>query len=186
MIFRVDFPHSYFHGSILLDILYSPYDKTTSSKSHLFVVTFIIYMVPIVRANPNGSEILQSYDEIASMVQAVGWENFIQSFKGHNVMVARSFAQSFNGKKAIVVDLDLLVTESFISKSTGFPPKGEKWFKNDPLRKIPWKQLPASKNTSYNIKGFRNDIDMTHGCHQIRLRFGLIEDNARSFSNDHL
>jgi hypothetical protein len=52
------------------------------------------------------------------MVQAVDLENFIQSFKGHNVKVSRDFVRSFNGKKSIVGDLDLLVTEDFIAEAT--------------------------------------------------------------------
>jgi hypothetical protein len=78
----------------------------------------------------NGPEILQAYDDIAGMIQAVGWVTFIQSFKGHNVQVERVFARYFDGKRARVGDVELVVEENLIAQATGLPLDKEKWFKN--------------------------------------------------------
>jgi hypothetical protein len=68
---------------------------------------------------PNGPEIIQAYYDISKLFQTVGWANCIQAFKGHNIKVVRAFAQSFNGKRAKVGDVELLVDETFIAEATG-------------------------------------------------------------------
>jgi hypothetical protein len=94
-------------------------------------------METMIRANPNGPETIQAYDDISNMVQTVGWVTFIQAFKGHNVKVARDFSQSFNGRRAQVRYLELFVDETFIEDATWFLPEGKRWLKNAPVKKIP-------------------------------------------------
>jgi hypothetical protein len=103
-----------YNGSICVKSSYLP-----------FATDNIDYMAPVVRAEPNGPEIIEAYYDISKLFQRVGWANCIQAFKGHNIIVVRAFAQSFNGKRAKVGDVEQqLVNETFIAEATGLSLKG--------------------------------------------------------------
>ena len=58
-----------------------------------------------------------------------GWFPFFDKFTGYNDEVALRFARSFNGKKAQVGDVSLLVSERTISQAIGLRREGAHWFK---------------------------------------------------------
>jgi hypothetical protein len=60
----------------------------------------------------------------------VGWMNFIETFLGHNYVVARVFAESFDGKHVKIGILSIDILKKFISRATNFPLTREHWFKN--------------------------------------------------------
>jgi hypothetical protein len=73
-------------------------------------------MAPIVRIEPNGPQTLLSHDDAMGKLAQVGWLEFIQSFNGFNLEVAREFSRTFDGTKAKIGDIQIQVTEEFIAK----------------------------------------------------------------------
>jgi hypothetical protein len=103
-------------------------------------------MAPVVRAEPNGSQALLTFDGAFADLEEFGWLSFIQKFDGFNMIVSRQFALSFDGGRAKVGDLQLEITEQSISSATGLPVIGEKWSKNYRVKDVPWTLLFRSRN----------------------------------------
>jgi hypothetical protein len=78
----------------------------------------------MVRIEPNGSQALLSHDDALGDLVAHGWDSFIRRFEGYNLAVAQAFAQSFDGSKAKIGDLQLEVTKDSIAQATGLSKKG--------------------------------------------------------------
>jgi hypothetical protein len=102
-------------------------------------------MAPVVRAEPNGSQALLTFDGAYADLEEFGWISFIQKFDGFNIPVARKFALSFDGCRAKIGDLQLEVTEHSLSLATGLPVKGEKWSKSFKVNDVPWTLLFRSR-----------------------------------------
>jgi hypothetical protein len=102
-------------------------------------------MAPIVRAEPNGSQALLTFDGVYADLEEFGWLSFIQKFDGFNIPVARQFALSFDDCRAKIGDLQLEVIEHSLSLATGLPVKGEKWSKRFKLNDVPWTLLFRSR-----------------------------------------
>jgi hypothetical protein len=54
---------------------------------------------------------------------------FIKKFQGYNLRVAKEFTLTFDGCRAKVGDIQLEITEEFLSEATGLPLTSQKWFK---------------------------------------------------------
>jgi hypothetical protein len=102
-------------------------------------------MAPVVRAKPNGSQALLTFDGAYADLEEFGWLSFIRKFDGFNISVARQFALSFDGCRAKIRDLQLEVTEHSLSLATGLPVKGEKWSKSFKVNDVPWTLLFHSR-----------------------------------------
>jgi hypothetical protein len=102
-------------------------------------------MAPVVRAEPNGSQALLTFNDAYADLEEFGWLSFIRKFDGFNTPVARQFALSFDGCRAKVGDLQLEVTEHSLGLATGLPVKGEKWSKSYKVNDIPWTLLFRSR-----------------------------------------
>jgi hypothetical protein len=101
-------------------------------------------MAPVVRIEPNGYQALLSHDDAIDDLKAHGWDVFLKKFEGYNLSVAQAFAQTFDGFRAKVGDVQLEITEDFMSRVTGLPLKGEKWFKNEKMEEVPWSLFMVS------------------------------------------
>jgi hypothetical protein len=108
-------------------------------------------MAPVVRAEPNGSQALLTFDGAYADLEEFGWLSFIRKFDSFNIPVAQQFALSFDGCRAKIGDLHLEVTKHSLSLVTGLPVKGEKWSKSFKVNDVPWtvtvscnRGLPAS------------------------------------------
>jgi hypothetical protein len=110
-------------------------------------------MAPVVRAEPNGSQALLTFDGAYADLEEFGWLSFIRKFDGFNIVVARQFALSFDGGKAKVGDLQLEITEQSLSQATGLPVKGEKWSKNYRVKEVPWTLLFRSRTVNSCNRG---------------------------------
>jgi hypothetical protein len=106
-------------------------------------------MAPIVRVEPNGIQTLILYDDAREDLERSGWLVFIRKFQGFNLQTAQEFTFSFDGCRAKVGDVQLEVTEDFLSQATGLPASGQRWFKNAKVEEVPWTLL----FTSQKIKG---------------------------------
>jgi len=61
----------------------------------------------VVRHEPIGIEILESYLKCMWQFQRVGWLPFLQKFQGHDKQVTKAFAKYLDGTKAQIGDLHL-------------------------------------------------------------------------------
>jgi hypothetical protein len=112
-----------------------------------------VVITPVVHIEPNGCQDLLSHDDTIDDLKAHGWDVFLKKFEGYNLQVAKAFAQTFDGFKANIGDIQLELTEDFVSKVTEIQSKGERWFKNDKIEEVPWSLFMASRKTTCCIKG---------------------------------
>jgi len=73
--------------------------------------------------------------------------------EGYNLEVAQAFAQSFDGSKANIEDLQLEFTEGSIGQVTRLSKEGDQWFKNIKIEGVPWHLLMDSKKARCFRKG---------------------------------
>jgi hypothetical protein len=95
-------------------------------------------MALLVRIESNGSKALLSHDDAVEDLKGQGWDTFIKRFKGYSLRVAKEFTQKFDGYREKVGDVQLEVTEDFLSEATRLSLTGQKWFKNSKIEEVPW------------------------------------------------
>jgi hypothetical protein len=110
-------------------------------------------MAPVIRIEPNGSQTLFLYDDVSEDLKSQGWDMFIKKFQGYNLQVAKEFTLTFDGYREKVGDLQLEITEDFLSEATGLPLTGQKWFKNLKLDEVPWSLFVTSRKIGCCDKG---------------------------------
>ena len=110
-------------------------------------------MAPIVRAQPNGCQALLMFDGVYSNLEEFGWLPFIRKFDGYNITVARQFELSFDGCWAKVGDVQIEITEQFLSLATSLPVSGQKWSKSCKVDDVPWTLLFRSHKVSSCDRG---------------------------------
>ena len=81
----------------------------------------IASMAPMSRFELIGDQYLHANPEFREVILRVGWIGFLQRFSGFNVAASKAFAESFDGVNAQVGDIELKLTEAFISQSIGLP-----------------------------------------------------------------
>ena len=101
------------------------------------VDSLLFTMAPMVRIELNGIQTLLSYDNAKDDLERNGWRLFIENFKGFNLRVAQEFALAFDGCREKISDVQLEVTEEFLSQATGLPAVRKKWFKNPKVEEVP-------------------------------------------------
>jgi hypothetical protein len=93
------------------------------------------------------------FDGAYSDLEKFGWLPFIKKFDGYNPIVARQFALSFDGCRAKVGDVQLEITERFLSSATSLPVTGQKWSKSCKVDDVPWTLLFQSRTVNSCDKG---------------------------------
>jgi hypothetical protein len=73
-------------------------------------------MAPMDRIEMNGFQDLLSHDDTIDDLKAHGWDVFLKKFEGYNLQVVKHFSQTFDGFKANIGDIQLELTEDFMSK----------------------------------------------------------------------
>jgi hypothetical protein len=101
----------------------------------------------------NGYQVLLYHDDAIEDLKVQGWDSFIKRFECYNLHVAKEFAQTFNGCRAKIGDIQLEVTEDFVSEAIGLPSTGEKWFKNSNIEEVPWSLFMTSRKINCCEKG---------------------------------
>ena len=99
------------------------------------LITLPSNMAPVIRIEPNGIQNLLSYDDAREDLERNGWHVFIRKFQGFNIRVAQEFSLSFDGCREKVGDVELEVTEEFLSQATGLPASGQNGLKTQKWRK---------------------------------------------------
>jgi hypothetical protein len=95
-------------------------------------------MAPVIQIEPNGPQTLLLCDDAREDLKNQGWVVFLEKFQGYNLQAAQEFTLTFDGCRAKVGDIQLEITEEFLSEATGLPLSGQKWFKNSKLDEVPW------------------------------------------------
>jgi hypothetical protein len=110
-------------------------------------------MAPVVRIEPNGSQALLLFDNARKDLQDSGWLTFVQRFEGFNLFVAQQFSLTFDGCRAKIGDIQLEISEEFISSATGLAATGQRWFKNSKVDEVPWPLLFVSRKVTSCDRG---------------------------------
>jgi len=68
-------------------------------------------------------------------MQKVGWLPLFSKYSGDNVDVIRVFSLGFNGDRATIRDLELIVSKDSSSQTIKLSQYRERWFKNMQIEK---------------------------------------------------
>ena len=68
-----------------------------------------------------GDKYLYADPKCREIVSRVGWLEFLQKFSSFNMVVSKEFADSFNGVHAQVGDVEIKLSEKFISQAICLP-----------------------------------------------------------------
>jgi hypothetical protein len=101
-------------------------------------------MAPVVRIETNGSQALLLFDNARKDLQDNGCLMFIQRFEGFNLFVAQQFSLTFDGCRSKVGDIQLEISEEFISCAIGLASMGQRWFKKSKVDEVSWSLLFVS------------------------------------------
>jgi len=85
----------------------------------------------IVKIEPEGTELLEVYPQMAQRFKDAGWFEFFTTFQRHDKHVSMMFAHNFNGFELVIGKVLMLVTEHCIAKAYKFSIGGEWWWKKD-------------------------------------------------------
>ena len=82
-------------------------------------------------------------------------------FSGFNMAVSKAFTDSFDGVRAHVGDVEIRLSEKFISRAIGLPQTDKKWYKGKHIRNDQWKGCltPAHRKTKFKF-GFPSRLLM--------------------------
>ena len=89
--------------------------------SKILKVCVIDSMALVSRFKLIGDEYLNSSLECRELILRVGWLGLLQRFSGFNVAASKAFAESFDGVNPQGGDIELRMTEEFISQAIGLP-----------------------------------------------------------------
>ena len=127
-----------------------------------------------------GDEYLHAAPECRQVMSRFGWLEFLRKFFGFNMAVSKAFAESFDGVNAHVGDIELRVTEEFISQAIGLPQTGERWYKGKHIKNDHWKGFltPAHRQTKFK-SGFPSRLLMNKWLALLELIIGYVTCEGR-------
>jgi hypothetical protein len=129
------------------------YLKPKFPSCDIYCVYFTVAMAPVVRIEPNDCQSLLAHDDAIDDLKAHGWDICLRKFDGYKLAVTQAFAQTFDGFRAKVRDIQLEVTKDFIAQATGLLQEGEKWFRNAKMEDVPWILFMISRKSTCCPKG---------------------------------
>lgn len=83
----------------------------------------------VSRIEPDDCIQADASDSLRLKLQQIGWLTFIRKFHGHNLEMTRQFASTFDGRKAVIGNLELIIDQQTLAEATGLSNTGEEWFK---------------------------------------------------------
>ena len=66
------------------------------------------------------------------------WVTFFEKFDGHNDNVSLVFAESFDGERATLGDLNFILSKDILAQIIGLPQQGERFFKTKQFKEKAW------------------------------------------------
>lgn len=100
------------------------------------------------RVEPKIFDSSQYHEDCISIPRDIQWLPFLEKFKGSNEEVAKQFAFTFNGEKALIGTFSFRVSEDTIAQATGVSPEGEKYFKTKQFKEKSWIQFMSRSRVS--------------------------------------
>jgi len=85
----------------------------------------------ISRSEPDDCIQVDASDSLQFKLQQIGWLIFIKKFHGHNLEMSKQFASTFDGRKAVIGDFELIIDQQSLAEATSLPNTGEQWFKGN-------------------------------------------------------
>ena len=83
------------------------------------------------RSEPDDCIQVDASSSLQLKLQQIGWLTFIKRFHGHDLEVARQFASTFDGWKAVIGSFELIIDQQILAEATGLSNYGEEWFKGN-------------------------------------------------------
>jgi hypothetical protein len=85
---------------------------------------------PLLRKELDNLSFLQSHPEVQKRFSYARCMTYVENLQeGYHQAIAETFAKSYDGKKATISSLELIVDEAAIASTTGLPRIGQSWFK---------------------------------------------------------
>jgi hypothetical protein len=81
--------------------------------------------------DPKGTELFESFPQMAQKFKDVGWFDFFSTFQGHDKQISMTFAHNFDGFESLVGKLMMHVIEHSIAKACKLLVYGERWWKKE-------------------------------------------------------
>ena len=100
------------------------------------------------RVEPKTFDSSQYHEDCISILRDIQWLPFLEKFRGSNEEVAKQFAFTFNGEKALIGTFSFRVSEDTIAQATGVSPEGEKYFKTKQFKEKSWTQFMSRSRVS--------------------------------------
>ena len=100
--------------------------------------------MPAARHEPTGLSAIESSDEFREtkpFFERAGWIPFLEKFNGYDTDIALQFASTFDGHRAAIKGISLVITEELIGRALELPTTGERCFKGKPMVKNSLNQL---------------------------------------------
>jgi hypothetical protein len=84
----------------------------------------------LLRKELDNLSFLHSHPEVQKRFSDARCMTYVEKLQeGYHQAIAETFAKSYDGKKAIVGSLELIVDEASIASTIGLPRTGQSWFK---------------------------------------------------------
>ena len=93
------------------------------------------------RVEPSVFDSSQYHEDCISILREIQWLPFLEKFHGSNEEVAKKFAFTFNGEKALIDNFSFRVSEDTIAQAIGISLEGEKYFKTKQFKEKSWTQF---------------------------------------------
>ena len=78
----------------------------------------IYSMEPVLRFDFFGNEYLYIWSECVELMTRARWLPFLGKFSGFNIKSTTAFSSTFDGNISLIGDVELKITEEFVSQAT--------------------------------------------------------------------
>jgi hypothetical protein len=108
---------------------------------------------PLLRKELDNLSFLQSHPEVQKRFSDAGCMTYVEKLQeGYHQAIAETFAKSYDGKKATVGSLELIVDEAAIASATGLPRTGQSWFKTTVTKNLDFRSYLKTEFQSITWK----------------------------------
>jgi hypothetical protein len=108
---------------------------------------------PLLRKELDNLSFLQSHPEVQKRFSDAGCMTYVEKLQeGYHQAIAETFAKSYDGKKATVGSLELIVDEAAIASATGLPRIGQSWFKTTVTKNLDFRSYLKTEFQSITWK----------------------------------
>jgi hypothetical protein len=107
----------------------------------------------LLRKELDNLSFLQSHPEVQKHFSDAGCMTYVEKLQeGYHQAIAETFAKSYDGKKATVGSLELIVDEAAIASATGLPRTGQSWFKTTVTKNLDFRSYLKTEFRSITWK----------------------------------